>query len=163
MRILFSDVVLLGSGTETQLMRSPSIAEKFPLKCFFLFFFVLFFSFFCFCPASEKRSLRQRTEIADERISAEPSRDLSASILSVSLCLQFLWSRRSRPPALRPARLLLAVGLVVLGVSSLLPVETWQGLPVFVHAPAEAPLSALGRTTLEAKRGTGGEGRSQVR
>lgn len=102
MRILVSDVVLFRSGTEKQLLRSPSVAEKFTLKFFFLFFFVLFFSFFCFCPASEKRSLRQRMEIADVHTSAQPSRDLSTNILSVSLCLQFFLSSRSRPPALLP-------------------------------------------------------------
>lgn len=86
--------------------------------------------------------------------------------LPISAVSRFVYNSScapSQPPTLRPASLLLGLGVVVLGVSSLLPVETWQGLPVFVHAPAEAPLSAFGWTTLKAKGETGGEGRSQVR
>lgn len=103
MCILFSDVVLFRSGTEKQLMRNPSIADKFTLK--FVFFFLLFlFSFFflLLMPCLRKRSLRQRLEIADIHISAEPSRDLSTNILSVLVCLQFFLS--SNPPSHPPPR-----------------------------------------------------------
>lgn len=59
------------------------------------------FSFFCFRPASEKRSRGPRTEIANIHISAEPSRDLSTNILSVSVCLQFFLRSisASHPPS----------------------------------------------------------------
>lgn len=74
--------------------------------------------------------------------------------LLISLVSLFVYNSSgagTHPPTLRPALLLLGLGVVVLGVSSLLPIETWQGLPVFVHAPAEAPLSAFGWTTLKVK------------
>lgn len=64
---------------------------------FFLLFFLLLL-----LPCLRKRSLRQRIEIADIHISAEPSRDLSTNILSVSVCLQFFWS--SNPPSHPPPR-----------------------------------------------------------
>lgn len=46
------------------------------------------------------------------------------------------------------AQVLLALRVVALGVSSLLPVETWQWLPILVDTPAKPSLSALGWTAL---------------
>lgn len=54
-------------------------------------------------------------------------------------------------PSLHSALLLLAARVVVLGVSSLLPIKSWHRLPVFVHTPAKAPLSAFRRTALQGK------------
>lgn len=68
MRILFSDVVLFRSGTEKQLMRSPSIAEKFTLKFFFLgFFFCFVFLLLLLLPC-----LRKKVPQAKDRNSRRP-------------------------------------------------------------------------------------------
>lgn len=100
-----------------------------------------------------KRSHRQQLEIANIHISAEPSLDLSSNILGFSICLQFLPFNPSLPPS-HPALLLLAVRVVVLGISSLPSIKTWQRLPIFVHTPTVASLSAFGRTALKVKERT---------
>lgn len=100
-----------------------------------------------------KRSHRQQLEIANIHISAEPSLDLSSNILGFFICLQFLPFNLSLPPS-HPALLLLAVRVVVLGISSLPPIKTWQRLPIFVHTPTVASLSAFGRTALKVKERT---------
>lgn len=78
----------------------------------------------------------------------------SLPISSVSPFVYNSSRAHSHPPSLRPALLLLALGVVVLGVSSLLSIKTWQRLPVFVHTPTEASLSAFGWTALKVKEGT---------
>lgn len=98
-------------------------------------------------PCLRKRSHRQQIEIANIHISTEPSLDCSSNILSFSICLQFFSFNPDLPPS-SPALLLLAVRVVVLGVALLPSIKTWQRLPIFVHTPTVASLSAFGRTAL---------------
>lgn len=121
-------------------MKNPSMYRGYRL---FLAGTLLLSSALCL----RKRSHRQQIEIANIHISAKPSLDLSSNILGFSICLRFLPFNPSLPPS-HPALLLLGVRAVVLGVSSLPSIKTWQRLPVFVHTPTVASLSAFGRTAL---------------
>lgn len=93
----------LGQGQKNSLWgtRPSQISSHWSLFFFFLLFLFSFF-FLLLMPCLRKRSLRQRLEIADIHISAEPSRDLSTNILSVLVCLQFFLS--SNPPSHPPPR-----------------------------------------------------------
>lgn len=90
-----------GEVRDKQLIKDPSVAEKYRLYLANGDFFLLVLFLCSPCSASEKRSHRQQIEIANIHISVEPSLDLSPNILSVSICLQFFLL--SLPPSLPPS------------------------------------------------------------
>lgn len=132
-----------------------------------LFSLPLLFVCYLRTASEKKRSQGQQIEIANIHISA---RAISWPLSQYPQCLRLFTILLALTPTLPPsvpAPLLLALGVVVLGVSSLLPIKTWQRLPVFVHTPTEASLSAFGRTALKSEgkatrwregREEGGEG-----